>query len=310
MAASSTRHIEPLLPAAAGNDIDVAVLTTASVHSSSEVTHEVSLASSTTVAAHPSSGAWRFGRVAVRSASTGSVVAEPQTGVVISKPAGVVTGDVLYAFLSKTNAADTNTFTCSGWTGLLNAGSATENDRQITILRKVITNGGGEASTYTFVTTSGTISNMAGIIVRVGGANVATPEDVLLTPGHRVFDVNDSTPASPDMTTVTDDALVLQWCLLSLGTTVPYTWGAPSGYLQDSGAYVQELSGSSDQQAGVAVKTQFTAGAVGTNVWTHTPNNASADYTVAVISIRAAAEAIVRRERVGSPRAAIARMIR
>jgi hypothetical protein len=223
------------------------------------------------------------------SVTTNSALAAASTGVTITKPSGLVDTDVLYAFISKSSFADSNNFTCSGWTSLLAAGTTTENDRHITILRKVITSASGEPANYTFVTTSGTTVGMAGLIVRVSGANNTTPEDVTPTSSHRVFAVNDATPASVDITTVTANTLVMQYCMLQLSSTATKTWGAPSGYTQDPLAVVAETtSASSDQQCGVAYKTQAAAGAVGTNVWTHTADDSSTDNVAAVIVVRPA----------------------
>ena len=116
---------------------------------------------------------------AVRSAASTGVSAACTTGVTVTKPTGVADGDVLFAFVSKTNYSDTNAFTCSGWTEISSGtrGTTTGNDRHVTILRKVITNAAGEGSNYTFVTTFGTVCSMCATIVCVSGADTTTPED-------------------------------------------------------------------------------------------------------------------------------------
>lgn len=219
-------------------------------------------------------------------ATNASALVAASTGVTVSKPTGVADGDVLYAFVAKNTYADTNAFTCSGWTALANVsiGSVTENDRHTVILRKVITNAAGEASTYTFVTTSGTTSGMIGIIVCVRGLDTSTPEDVSPTTSHRVFAVNDATPASTDITTVTPNAFVMQYCLLALGVAGQKTWGPPSGYTQNANATAGETTSATlKMQAGVAYKTQASPGAVGTNVWTHTADDSLTDTVATVI---------------------------
>ena len=228
---------------------------------------------------------------AYRSAATASALVAASTGVTVNKPSGVADGDVLYAFISKNTAADTNGFTnAAGFTAIGgNPFTVTENDRHLGILRKVIVTASGEPSTYTFVTTSGTTSGLVGIIVCVSGADTNTPEDVTFTSSHRVLGENDATPASVDVITVTANSLVLQYCILALGVAAQKTWGAPSGYTQDAAAVQGETTSASNKlQCGVAYKTQVAAGSAGTNAWLHTADDAATDYIVAVVSVRSA----------------------
>lgn len=248
--------------------------------------------------------------VAWRSATNGNIVTVPSTGVTVTKPSGVVTGDVLYAFVCKT---DTNTaaWTCSGWTAIFgNPFTGTTNVRHIGVLRKVITNAGGEPSSYTFVTTSGSAASMCGIIVCVSGADTATPEDVTFTTAQRVLAQNDATPPSIDLVTNSHNTLVMQYCALALGSTATKTWGAPSGYTQDANAIAVETgSASNDLQCGVAYKMQATAGSVGTNDWTHTTDDATTDYATAVLAVRPKADE-ASGGLLAASRSAVARMIR
>ena len=230
---------------------------------------------------------------AVRSAASTGVSAACTTGVTVTKPSGVADGDVLFAFVSKTNYADTNAFTCSGWTEISSGtrGTTTGNDRHVTILRKVITNAAGEGSNYTFVTTFGTTCSMCATIICVTGADTTTPEDISVP--SITFGSNDATPASRDSTSVTAGALVLSYCQLSLGTTAVKTWGAPSGYTAPSGGDTSIAASSLNNQHGVAYKTLATAGAAGTNVWTHTADDANTENSRAIVIVRPAATTIV-----------------
>ena len=230
---------------------------------------------------------------AVRSAASTGVSAACTTGVTVTKPSGVADGDVLFAFVSKTNYADTNAFTCSGWTEISSGtrGTTTGNDRHVTILRKVITNAAGEGSNYTFVTTFGTVCSMCATIVCVSGADTTTPEDISVP--SITFGSNDATPASRDSTSVTAGALVLSYCQLSLGTTAVKTWGAPSGYTAPSGGDTSIAASSLNNQHGVAYKTLATVGAAGTNVWTHTTDDATTENSRAIVIVRPAATTIV-----------------
>ena len=230
---------------------------------------------------------------AVRSAASTGVSAACTTGVTVTKPSGVADGDVLFAFVSKTNYADTNAFTCSGWTEISSGtrGTTTGNDRHVTILRKVITNAAGEGSNYTFVTTFGTTCSMCATIICVSGADTTTPEDISVP--SITFGSNDATPASRDSTSVTAGALVLSYCQLSLATTAVKTWGAPSGYTAPSGGDTSVVASSLNNQHGVAYKTLATAGAAGTNVWTHTADDAMTENSRAIVIVRPAATTIV-----------------
>ena len=229
----------------------------------------------------------------VRSAASTGVSAACTTGVTVTKPSGVADGDVLFAFVSKTNYADTNAFTCSGWTEISSGtrGTTTGNDRHVTILRKVITNAAGEGSNYTFVTTFGTTCSMCATIICVSGADTTTPEDIAVP--SITFGSNDATPASRDSTSVTAGALVLSYCQLSLGTTAVKTWGAPSGYTAPSGGDTSIAASSLNNQHGVAYKTLATVGDAGTNVWTHTTDDATTENSRAIVIVRPAATTIV-----------------
>ena len=229
----------------------------------------------------------------VRSAASTGVSAACTTGVTVTKPTGVADGDVLFAFVSKTNYSDTNAFTCSGWTEISSGtrGTTTGNDRHVTILRKVITNAAGEGSNYTFVTTFGTTCSMCATIICVSGADTTTPEDISVP--SITFGSNDATPASRDSTSVTAGALVLSYCQLSLATTAVKTWGPPSGYTAPSGGDTSVVASSLNNQHGVAYKTLATAGAAGTNVWTHTADDATTENSRAIVIVRPAATTIV-----------------
>ena len=230
---------------------------------------------------------------AVRSAASTGVSAACTTGVTVTKPSGVADGDVLFAFVSKTNYSNTAAFTCSGWTEISSGtrGTTTGNDRHVTILRKVITNAAGEGSNYTFVTTFGTTCSMCATIICVSGADTTTPEDISVP--SITFGSNDATPASRDSTSVTAGALVLSYCQLSLATTAVKTWGAPSGYTAPSGGDTSIAASSLNNQHGVAYKTLATAGAAGTNVWTHTADDATTENSRAIVIVRPAATTIV-----------------
>lgn len=217
-----------------------------------------------------------------------TATAAPSTGITITKPTNLADGDVLYAVLCKNSYAVSATFTCSGWTEVTSGtrGTTTGNDRHTVVLRKVITNAAGEAASYTFVTTDTTSRNMAGLILRVSGADTTTPEDAAVP--SIAHTSNDATPASRDVTTATADALVIQVHVLSMNSgTAAKTWGAPSGYSTNA-TYLQvtNTDGTLELQVGVAYKTQASPGAVGTNAWTHTADDATSESATTVVAVR------------------------
>ena len=225
----------------------------------------------------------------VADCKTATATAAPSTGITITKPSNLANGDVLYAYVAKNNYASTAAFTCSGWTEVTSGtrGTTTGNDRHLCILRKVITDAVNEPASYTFVTTDGTSRNMAGGILRVTGAETSAPEDA--TVPSITFASNDATPASRDITTATNDALVLQFCILCMDSgSAAKTWGAPSGYSTHANLSVANTAGSLELQVGVAYKTQATAGSVGTNAWTHTADDSTTENGIAVVAVRIA----------------------
>ena len=225
----------------------------------------------------------------VADCKTGTASVAPSTGIAITKPTNLAGGDVLIAAVAKNSYASTAAFTCSGWTEITSGtrGTTTGNDRHVCILRKVITNAAGEPASYTFVTTDGTSRDMAGIILRVTGADTVTPEDLAVP--SITFASNDATPASRDATTVTDGALVLSFCILCMDSGAALkTWGAPSGYATHANISVGNTAGALELQIGFAYKAQTPAGAVGTNVWTHTADDATAENGITVVVVRPA----------------------
>ena len=219
--------------------------------------------------------------------TTNSATAAPTTGITITKPTNLANGDVLFAVAAKNSYANTTRWTCSGWTEVTSGtvGITTGNDRHFCILRKSIFDAAGEPANYTFVTGDSTSRNLAGTIVRVTGADPYNPLDIA-TPTV-TFASNDATPASRAATTVTDNALVLQFCILCMDSgTALKTWGAPSGYSTHANLSVGNTTGTLELQIGWAYKTQATKGAVGTNVWTHTADDATSENGIAVVCVR------------------------
>ena len=223
------------------------------------------------------------GAPVLESWTTTTVRSNPSTvGITANKPSGLATGDVLYAFVCRTLYSFAVPYASSGFTQVATAGSTSGGDTQLTILRKVITDGAGEPSTYTFTaaTQTGTVSQGV-ILARVSGADTSTPEDVAAAAGRGT---NDATPASRNVIPVTDNTLILQFLQLSLQAAVPRTIVQPSGYyLSDSAS---ETAGSSDNQFALAWKQIATAVAAGTNPWPNTPDNSTTEWATGVVAVR------------------------
>lgn len=242
--------------------------------------------------------------VTIVDAQATGVTAVASTGVTITKPTGVANRDVLYAFISKTTYANTNNFTCAGWSDLSPAtdGTTTGNDRHLNILRKVITDAANEPASYTFlVSGNATSSQMCGIVVALRGVDNTTPEDITV-PAYGLTS-NDATPASLNATSVTAGVLAIAVHQLSLATTGTKTPGAPNTYALVTNGNVSATSGSLDNQTFTATKTLGAAGSsTGTNSWTHTADDATSESLTAVVLVRpcAAVSIVKRRLRPGS----------
>lgn len=226
----------------------------------------------------------------VPSSSTTAAFGTPSTGITVAKPSGTTTGDVLYAFISKTLYADTTAFSCSGWVWLssgLTEGQVTENDLHATLLRKVISNGGSEPANYTFVAAGGDAS-MVGIILRVAGADNAQPEDPTTGASPAIgFTNNTSNSATINRTTTFDGSMALQYSQMSLGASAAKTWGPPVTY--SHGADDAETStGTTNNQSGVDYRTFATAGtATGSSAFTHTPSDLTSESLRMIVMVKA-----------------------
>lgn len=215
------------------------------------------------------------------------------TGITITKPANLADGDVLYAFISRTDFASTAAYSNSqGFSALTPTGgvigTATGNDRCLSILRKVITNAAGEPANYTFVTVSGTTHQMVGIILPLRGVDTTTPEDISV-PAYGL-NTNTPNPASLDATSATADALVIAVLQEGLLTAAAVTPVAPSTYTLVPSGNATETTGSLDNQTILAYKTLGAAGSTaGTNAWQNTGTTGSVETLTAVVLVRAAA---------------------
>ena len=149
-----------------------------------------------------------FAQISQRGSSTST--SGSGTSIVITKPTGVVSGDVLFASFSLYDGSGVNSSSynpsCSGWTlvdGRILSGSSS---RRAVLLYKVAT--GSEGASYTFTFSS--VGYIVGEITAFSGADVsgATPFDV--TPGTiSNGTVTTNSVSATSITTLTDNSAVL-----------------------------------------------------------------------------------------------------
>lgn len=211
------------------------------------------------------------------------------TGIVLTKPTGLADGDVMFAFVSRSDWVSTVAWTCSGWTDISPAtqGSISGNDTQCTILRKVVVTASGEPSSYTFVNTQATSYKICGIITALRGVDPNTPVDI--TVAAYTFTANNANPATVNGTSATDQALAIKFVQISLAAaTRIVTPGAPSGYTLFTNGNAFTTSGSVDNQLIAAYKTMGNGGdTAGTGVWTGVTDPGTAESLTGTIIVRA-----------------------
>lgn len=222
-------------------------------------------------------------------ANVGAAVAGT-TGITVTKPTGLADGDVMYAFVGRTDFANSAAWTSSGWTALgpaaASQGSTTGNDTQTTILRKVVTNAAGETSTYTFVNTQATVYQTAAIIIALRGVDPNTPEDITV-PAYG-FTQNSINPATLNATSVTDNAFVIAYLQMSMAAATYTANGAPSTYTLLTASMVAATVGSLDNHMGCSTKTLGAGGSTtGTSAWTNTGDPGTIESLTAVVLVRA-----------------------
>lgn len=181
------------------------------------------------------------------------------TSFTMTKPTGVANDDLLVAVFNSDGASDPSS-SPSGWTAEANINTIAGNDSSVHAYYKVITNAAGEPATYQWDKASG--ETWYGTILRISGADTTTPMDataVTSEPG------NTSTPTSPSITTVTNNAMLL--AVSSADSRIVAITSNPSG-MTGQGDVFGTTSGTGRGGCAVASEIQATAGASGTKSWT------------------------------------------
>jgi hypothetical protein len=213
------------------------------------------------------------------------------TGVVVTHGLTLVNGDVLVAFVGSGFTGMT-AMASSGWTDpVAYMEQAGGNDRALGMLYKVITNAGSEPSTYTFTRTGDSVSSTQAVfIVQCRGVDTTTPIDATTVLASLV---DTFTPNPPDITTVTDGALVITANIMSAGLSETFagvTPVAPSGFTL-AGDVIATDAGSveSDIQISVAYLVTGTAGVQTVPAWQTTGGTATWDNIGLTMALRPAA---------------------
>jgi hypothetical protein len=211
-------------------------------------------------------------------------------GITVTHGFTLADGDVLYAFLTRSDDAGT-AWTGSGstWAEITNLASTAANDMLSTVLRRVIVTAAGEPSSYTFVTsaTSGTNQQVA-ILIQTRGADTTTPEEVLQV---LVYSTNDFTPGRmlSDATVSENDSLVLCFHAACMNDGVSgKTGGAPSG--MTLAEYDEEIFAGQVGSFAEAAYEARNAGTFTANVdWTGSPGDSTSEFQVAAVAVMPAA---------------------
>jgi hypothetical protein len=207
------------------------------------------------------------------------------TTLVINKPTGVVSEDVMVAVIGASQLTVANlTSGPSGWTQALAldiAGVAPS-----TFVYYLVA-GGSEPSTYTWTFGITVGSSLRGAIARYSGVDNTTPQDVAAGTATASSKTSITAPA---ITTVTNGAEVLS----GGGVTSTSTLTAPAGLTQ--------WLGPTGANAGGADKSQATAGTTGTFIWTLSVKTDSVAFTWALrpVVTAAAAPVVVMQTRIPS----------
>jgi hypothetical protein len=191
------------------------------------------------------------------------------TSIALNKPASVVSGDVLIAWIAARNVTSPTTVP-TGWT------EQKATNTNIAVYIDWLVAGGSEPATYTW---SGFVStDIAGIIARYTGVDTTNVGDATFTTGTSS---NSLTLLAPSITTVTDGAMMLS----TIGA--PLASGNPTTAVQTIVDAI--LYGATGAEYGAGELLTTTNGATGTKAWTLAAKTAGASISWALRPTAAAA---------------------
>jgi hypothetical protein len=207
-------------------------------------------------------------------AAGASLAAGATGGLTIAKPSLVRDGDVLYAFLTKSD--DVGAIAPpAGWTQLGQFITTADDDFTTGLWRRVVTSASTEPASYRFTHSDTTAEAMSGYIVAVRGANTTTPEDA---PVVHADGINNRTPSTPSVTTTSPSTLVL----FHQGVT----GAAMSKVVAPFGTTLLQSSQGTDRNSGVSIFRQATPGATGARQWLNSGGASGADFHMLTVAVR------------------------
>jgi hypothetical protein len=195
-------------------------------------------------------------------------------GLKIAKPSLLRDGDVLYAFLTKSDEVG-QIVTPAGWTQLDQFITTASDDFTTGLWRRVVTSASTESRSERFTHSDTTAETMSGYIVAVRGANPATPEDV---PVAHASGIDNPHPSNPSVTTVSPSALVL----LHEGLTAQ----AMSKVITPFDTTLLQSTEGTDRNSGVSVFLQVTPGPTNIGQWRNSGGLSTADFHTLTVAVR------------------------
>jgi len=206
-------------------------------------------------------GSNAFGQIAQRGTATSAT--SQTTTITITKPTGVVSGDVMLVNITSNNGSAASLL---GWTSL-GTGIFNGSNLHATVLYRVA--GGSEPASYIFSLGAGA-NDAVGTIVAFSGVDNTTPIDATGTMGLSV--ANGGTATAPGITTTTASAAVVMFANQSDNRNYTgWTTTSPGGLTEI--AEFEWTNGSQDMSVGAAWATKASAGATGNGTVTLEDNN-------------------------------------
>jgi hypothetical protein len=212
--------------------------------------------------------------VGIDRADGASLAPGPTGGLKIGKPSLMRNGDVLYAFITKSDDVGA-IVTPTGWTQLGQFITSNGDDFTTGLWRRVVTDASSEPLSERFTHTDTTAEAMSGYIVTVRGANPTTPEDA---PVVHTDGIDNRIPRSPSITTTSPSALVLFHQGLT-GT-------AMSRVVAPFGSTLLQSTLGTNRNSGVAAFRPTTPSTSGTEQWLNSGGSSGAEFHMLSVAVR------------------------
>lgn len=210
--------------------------------------------------------------------------ADGNATLTITKPTGVVSGDLMVAALCYEDTEGYGSTGITGPSGWTKKNDVLNSTTRYQTWEKIA--GGSEGASYSWTNTAKP-GMWSGGIVRISGHDPSSYWNTSGTSSLTNSTVTSST--SPSVTTTVDDCLILVTCHNNLGGYASANATRPSGYTSIWGNYTSDTTRS---ESAAAYTSKATAGATGTHTWTTLDSALGAvDYIFGTIAIAPAAAA-------------------